>query len=61
MTELFELGDVLAAVADWERYRDEWSSTLKKAKQPEPTKVQLESLRDTAIEFYLLGRASKKL
>lgn len=60
MTQSFELGDILAAVSDWESYRDEWLANLKKVKQPEPTKAQIESLRDTAIEFYLLGRASKK-
>lgn len=59
MTDKFNVGDILASVRDWEIYRDEWLETLNKAKQTEPSKEQMSSLRDVFIEAHLLGRTSK--
>ena len=59
MTDSFNVGDILASVRDWEIYRDDWLETLKKAKQTEPSKEQMNSLRDVFIEAHLLGRTSK--
>jgi len=54
----FEIGDILASSKAWDDYKAQWLSDLKKAKQPEPTPIQIASLHETFIEFWLMGRTS---
>ena len=55
----FEIGDINEVVQAWERYREQWLSDLRKAKQPEPTREQIESVREIWVEGWGWGRKSK--
>lgn len=59
MQHQFEFGDINEAVKDWGIYCDEWIASLRRAKQAEPSKEQLASLREIFLEAYLIGRTSK--
>ena len=51
--------DAIAAIREWEIYRDNWLASLAQAKQPKPTSEQLSALRETWGEGFLIGRLSK--
>ena len=55
----YEFGDILESVKAWEHYRDNWLGDLHRAKQPEPSKEQVENLREVWLEAWLMGRTSK--
>jgi hypothetical protein len=59
MGDQFEFTDIIESVRAWEKYRDNWLSDLRKAKQPEPDKGQIENLREVWLEAFLIGRTTK--
>lgn len=59
MSKQITFEDAIAAVTEWEKYRDKWLESLSSAKQPKPTPEQLTALRETWVEGFLHGRMTK--
>lgn len=53
MQEKFELTAFFRAMAAWETHKSEWLKKLKDARQPSPTKEQIEGYRNVWTEGWL--------